>query len=417
MNDVVQLLWPFGLVSGLILGLVGLIGLSAYRFVQQRERQLALLHRASQSLISSLDLDQVLISVLEEVRGLLNVVACSVWLVDETTNELVCRQSVGPQSEVVRGWRLAPGEGILGWVVQQGQSLVIPDAQADQRHYPALSESIGITTRSLLSMPLLVQGRAIGVLQALDTGSARFSKSDLTLLEPLAATAAIAIENARLYKQARQDAETKSILLNEINHRVKNNLSAIIGLIYTERRHAGLKDDPHYQSIMQGLINRVQGLATVHNLLSESEWAPLSLSEVASRVIYNTLQALPRDQTLHVEVAPSPVRVTPNQANNLALIINELTTNTVKHVLSARAASPEEVKVTVSITQNGDVVLLSFRDNGPGYPPGVLEQDPQCYGTGFDLIESLVGQGLDGKIALYNDGGAVAAIRFEVQVV
>ncbi|MCK4471612.1 MAG: PAS domain S-box protein, partial [Anaerolineae bacterium] len=113
----------------------------------------------------------------------------------------------------------------------------------------------------------------IGVLQVVDTQVDRFQPTDLRLAESLATTAAIAIENARLYEQARQDAETKSVLLDEINHRVKNNLSAIIGLLYTERRYADMDSQATYQSVIQNLVNRVRGLATVHSLLSASGWA------------------------------------------------------------------------------------------------------------------------------------------------
>ena len=80
--------------------------------LQQRTRELELLNRAGQTLTSSLDLDQVLVTVLEEVRHLLDVDVCSVWLIDPATGELVCRQAVSPQREVVLGWRLAPGQGL-----------------------------------------------------------------------------------------------------------------------------------------------------------------------------------------------------------------------------------------------------------------------------------------------------------------
>ena len=76
---------------------------------------------------------------------------------------------------------------------------------------------------------LRVKDGVIGALQVVDTEIDRFSTADLTLLEPLVSFAAIAIENARLYEQAQQDAEIKSVLLQEVNHRVKNNLTGILG--------------------------------------------------------------------------------------------------------------------------------------------------------------------------------------------
>jgi PAS domain S-box-containing protein len=170
--------------------------------LRRRTRELELLNRASQALSSTLDLDQVLVTVLEEVRHLLGVVATSVWLIDPETNDLICRQATGPQNEIVRGWRLAPGEGLAGWVARSGESLIVPDIKADERHSKQVDQETGLTLRSVLSVPLRSKQKVIGVLQVVDAEIGRFDATDLGLLEPLAAEAAIAIENARLYAEA-----------------------------------------------------------------------------------------------------------------------------------------------------------------------------------------------------------------------
>jgi len=371
-----------------------------------RNRELALLNQASQAFSSTLELDQVLAAVLEEVRRLLGVVACSVWLIDPETEELVCRQATGPQSEVVRGWRLASGEGIAGWVTKHADSLIVPDTQDDERHFKGVDQETGLDLRSILAVPLKVKERIIGVLQVVDTETGRFGTKDLELTEPLATTAAIAIENARLYEQARQDARTKSLLLHEINHRVKNNLAAIMGLLRAEQLHASAEVRPAYQAIAKNLTNRLQGLATVHELLSSSEWAPLPLSELSAQVIRSALQTLPRGKSIHVEVDPSPVRVTSDQAHNLGLVINELATNTVKHSLRERDTG----QIAVHITLKDDTVLLKFRDDGPGYPEEVLQS--KQYNAGLELIQNITRKTLRGEVSLCNDQGAVALLQF-----
>jgi transcriptional regulator with GAF, ATPase, and Fis domain len=173
--------------------------------LRQRNRELDLLNRAAQALNVTLDLDRVLATILEEVRRLLDVLACSVWLIDPESDELVCRQVTGPQSEVVRGWRLAPGEGLAGWVARSGESLIVPDARADARHFRGVDRQTGLALRSILSLPLRVRQDVIGVLQVVDTEVGRFDAADLVLLEPLAASAARAVENARLYEQAQHE--------------------------------------------------------------------------------------------------------------------------------------------------------------------------------------------------------------------
>jgi PAS domain S-box-containing protein len=175
------------------------------KMLDRRNRDLAFLIQAIQAFISTLQLDQVLDTILEGVRQCLNVTACSVWLIDLETNELVCRQAVGPQSDVVRGWRLEPGEGLAGWVAHSGESLIVPDTRADKRHYKGVDQHIQLEVRSVISVPLQLKEKVIGALHVLDTEVNRFGETDLTLLESLAVIAAIAIENAQLYEQAQQE--------------------------------------------------------------------------------------------------------------------------------------------------------------------------------------------------------------------
>ena len=175
--------------------------------LRQHNRELAFLNRAGRMFASTLDLDRVLVTVLEEVRGLLGVTAASIWLVDTRTRELVCQQATGPQGEALLGTRLVWGAGLVGWVAQNGKTLVVPDTQVDNRHFKGVDRRTGLTLRSILSVPLQVKEGVVGVLQVSDADVDRLSESDLALIEPLAATAAIAIENARLYEELHSYAE------------------------------------------------------------------------------------------------------------------------------------------------------------------------------------------------------------------
>jgi PAS domain S-box-containing protein len=168
-------------------------------------RTLILFDQIGRTLSSTLDLDEVLSTLLDEVRSLLGVVACSVWLIDPETGGLVCRQATGPKNDLVRGWHLAPGEGLAGWCAHRGESLIVPDVHADDRYFSEVDQQTGLALRSILTVPLKVQEQVIGVLQAVDTTIDRFEAADLKLLEPVAASAAIAIENARLYTQAQEE--------------------------------------------------------------------------------------------------------------------------------------------------------------------------------------------------------------------
>ena len=167
--------------------------------------ELQLHNQASQALNSSLNLDHVLVTVLEEVRGLMDVVGSSVWLTDAETGDLICRQATGAYGETLRGWRLAPGEGLAGWVARHGKSLVSQDTYTDERHYKEVDLCIGRDMHSVLTVPLRIKGDVIGAVQVVDMEAGRFEETDLKLLETLAGSAAIAIENARLYEKGQKE--------------------------------------------------------------------------------------------------------------------------------------------------------------------------------------------------------------------
>jgi two-component sensor histidine kinase len=246
----------------------------------------------------------------------------------------------------------------------------------------------------------------LGVLSvgALDHATRAFSPADGELLHLFATQAAIAIKNAQMYERAQQDAQEKTMLLREVNHRVKNNLSGIIGLLHAAKAHAEVQD----QAMLNDLIGRVSGLATVHSMLSASQWRPLLLSELATKVIRATLHALPNEKHVSVDVHSSPLCVTPDQAHHLALVLNELTINTVKHTLGER----DRAHIAFQVALDGGTARCEFRDDGPGYPPEVLQLER--YSIGFNLVQSIVRNNLSGELALHNEGGAVVLIAFDL---
>ena len=167
----------------------------------KRAQDLGLLHQASQLFNSNLDLDNLLHAVLEEVRHLLNVSDCSIWLIDTTTKELVCRHLANPRYHSMRGWRIPSGEGIVGWSAEKGRSAIVPDVWEDQRYAPVVDQHTGLKVRALIAVPLWSKRKVLGVLEAVDIHTARFTKNDLILLESLATSAATAIEQADLFDQ------------------------------------------------------------------------------------------------------------------------------------------------------------------------------------------------------------------------
>jgi diguanylate cyclase (GGDEF)-like protein len=156
--------------------------------------------RVASLLNSSLDLDRVLRELLAGLDSLLEPTHWSLLLVDEPTGELVFTLVRGAAEPQLAARRLAPREGIAGWVATHGEPALIPDVAGDPRFSRRMDELSGFTTQSVVAVPLLAGGRTIGVLELVNALDEReFTPADLEILQSYADFAAIAIRNARIH--------------------------------------------------------------------------------------------------------------------------------------------------------------------------------------------------------------------------
>jgi len=210
-------------------------------------------------------------------------------------------------------------------------------------------------------------------------------------------------------KALKKYADTQAVLLREVNHRVKNNLSAIIGMLLKEQDHAEAAGTTAYLDVLGDLIGRVEGLSTVHSMLSSSGWRPRLLTELCEQVIHAALQGVPLQKEVSVDVRSSSIRVSSNQAHHLTLVINELSTNAIKHALRKR----KTVVIHVEISSDDRMTRIIFKDNGPGYPEEMLRDGLRHANVGFELIFGIVKESLRGNVFLENDNGAITTIVFK----
>ena len=198
-----------------------------YQAAQNRATQLAMLNDIGQALTSTLDLDRILTLLLDKVRQALGAEACSVALIEpplssppraategriEGGHELVFRQAAGEVSQTVVGVRLQPGQGIAGWVALHKQSVLVPDAAADPRFYGEVDNRTSFITRDLVCVPLMIRNTVTGVIELVNKRQGKYGEDDVKLLESVAAQAAVALENARLFENERAGRQRLEML-------------------------------------------------------------------------------------------------------------------------------------------------------------------------------------------------------------
>lgn len=170
-----------------------------FRDAQQTVRKLNLLHTITSDLTSTLDLESVLTACLERAQNAFASAAASILMVEG--DELAFRVALGGQASAIKPFRLPLGQGIAGWVVAHAQGVIVNDPQNDPRYFKAVESDTGFVAASMMAAPLIVNDQAIGVIEVFNKPGG-YTQADLDLLSTIAASAGIALENARLYQVA-----------------------------------------------------------------------------------------------------------------------------------------------------------------------------------------------------------------------
>jgi diguanylate cyclase (GGDEF)-like protein len=160
--------------------------------------EVSVFHELGKALTSSLQLDQVLRTIMEKINEVLHPDTWSLLLMDQDKGELFFQIATGKGAEALKDVRIKIGQGLAGWVAQTGQAVVVPDTSKDSRFFAKVDERTKMETRSIVAVPVRFRDHCLGVIELINcVGPEGFSKRDLVLLEALADYAAIAIENAR----------------------------------------------------------------------------------------------------------------------------------------------------------------------------------------------------------------------------
>jgi HD-GYP domain-containing protein (c-di-GMP phosphodiesterase class II) len=173
-----------------------------YKEVSGKVERLGVLMDASIHVTSTLDLEEVLDLIMSQAKEVLYAEASSIFLIDENKKELYFISATGTGGRKAKRVRVPWGKGIVGWVAETGETLLVPNVLKDKRFYKRVDEETDFVTKSILAVPLVVKGRVVGVAEVLNKrGDESFAQEDVELFEAFARHAAVAVDNARLYAE------------------------------------------------------------------------------------------------------------------------------------------------------------------------------------------------------------------------
>ncbi len=238
--------------------------------LRRHSYQLTLLNRVSRDLAATLDLQRIAEQIQAAITEIVGAAGTSVWLRDAAQPDwMVCQAAFQHnQSRCLSNLRLPAGQGVAGWVAQTGEGTIIPDVAIDSRFFVGIDEQTGFDTHSLLAVPLRVREEVIGVLEVVNKTTGEFSRDDQSLVETIAASAAIAIENTWLVDALHQHAvelERINVKLQEALDKVKT-LSGLLPICSNCKK---IRDDHGYWHQIEHYIHEHSEADFSHGLCAE----------------------------------------------------------------------------------------------------------------------------------------------------
>jgi two-component sensor histidine kinase len=260
--------------------------------------------------------------------------------------------------------------------------------------------------QSLMDIPIRIEGQIIGVVCFENVGKPRewtYQEQKYGLVTAQMISLAIESNNKQKVKQELEIAlNEKNVLLQEVNHRVKNNLSIVASLMNLQSEKSN--DDYHKQLFME-CRNRLESISSVHELVYKTKsYAHLNFKEYLIQIIQHIADSYKSSKNIVVTKNISDVHVDISSAIPLALIVNELITNAYKHAFS----NQKNGNIEITLSEQNKEVFLTIKDNGKGFDKNIIPTNS----IGMDILNGLVDQ-IDGVAELTsNEKGTSFKISF-----
>ncbi|MGH7208298.1 MAG: GAF domain-containing protein [Nitrospiraceae bacterium] len=202
--------------------------------LREKTREADVLHRISESISSTLDLEAVLKHIVEVVVEVTKADACLLYLLSESQEELILRASKNPHPKLIGRITIGLGEGITGWVARERTRVVIPSNASDDPRFKFFHNLPEDRYQAFVSVPILAKKEVVGVINVQHKRPRRYRSDELALLSTIATQVGGAIENARLYAEMRRKA-LQLDTLSQVSETVASNrlIEDVLQLIVT----------------------------------------------------------------------------------------------------------------------------------------------------------------------------------------
>ena len=200
----------------------------------------------------------------------------------------------------------------------------------------------------------------------------------------------VLVHNATETVQRERELKVKSAMIQEVHHRVKNNLQTIAAMLRIQSRRY---QDGEGQQQLTDAVNRILSMSVIHEYLSQDEHRPINIRDVCQRILGQTQQVTVNPgQKVEISLDGPNIRLPASQATASALVVNELLMNAMEHGLRDRHRG--EIRITLE--DLGDEVRISLLDNGLGLPS---DFDPdESHSLGLQIVHTLVTDDLKGNL-------------------
>jgi len=255
-------------------------------------------------------------------------------------------------------------------------------------------------------VPLILADHVAGALR-LERGAAKSAGGDASApIMRFAEAASIALDNAILAERVRSQRtriESLSGRLAEANHRIKNNLQALAGLLAEHQDARGLSRRGWSHALREG-VGRIQAIAVLHEVLSCAGDEAADLAALARRICAETAAVGQVGERIAVVVSATPVRAGPDLCRAFALILHELVSNALLHAYPGRRRG----EVRVALRRTGQGAALEVADDGVGL--GGVSADRM--GMGLSIVAAIAENELRGKLEFDAERGTTVRLEF-----